>query len=375
MTAPPAEPGSADRGPRAAVVIPVRGGLDRLAAAVGALAAQDLGAEAFEVIVVDDGTPAGVGDARAIAHAAGSGLALRVLRQEPAGPAAARNRGIDAAAAPIVALLDADVLPRAGWLRRGLEPFDGPDPPAAVEGRTVVEPAAQRTPFTHQTDNRDGGRYPTCNLLVDRSWIVERGIRFDERYPVPFREDSDFAFQILASGGEIRWHPAAEVVHPPVPRGWATPLKLARRYEMDGLLRSRFPQPYAQLDPRLGVPHLRQRLYGLMAAAGIALLLLPIAWWIDGSTIEAVTGFFAVGIVWTATTLALLGGRPTLRSLRHAPAAAAVTLLVPLPWAIARLRGRWRFRGVEPHHPRTVDGSDPERRRSADPQPPAPAGG
>ena len=346
----PAQHEPADRGPRACVVIPVRGGLDRLADTLRAVAAQDLPADDFEVVVVDDGTPGG--GVEAVAREAAPGLDLRVFRQEPAGPAAARNRGLDAARAPVVAFLDADVLPRAGWLRQGLAVLEGPDPPAAVEGRTVVEPAAERTPFTHQTDNRDGGRYPTCNLFVSRPWLTEHGVRFDERYTVPFREDSDFAFQVLACGGEIRWWPAAEVVHPPVPRGWATALKLAGRYEMDGLLRRRFPKRYWSLDRRCGVSHLRQQVYATGYLAGLAILFSPITMTAEGAgPIENGFGLLMIVLTWAVATLVLYGGRPTRRGLRHLPAAALVALLVPWPWVAARHRGWWRFRGVKPFVP------------------------
>lgn len=366
--APPAPP-AADRELRASVVIPVRGGLDRLADTLRAVAAQDLPWEAFEVIVVDDGTPTEQGSVDQVAREAVSGerLALRVLAQKPAGPAAARNRGIDAARAPVVALLDADVLPRPDWLRNGLAPFETPGPPAAVEGQTVVEPATERTPFTHQTDNRDGGRYPTCNLFVDKRWLDARGVRFDERYTVPFREDSDFAFQVLASCGEIRWWPAAEVVHPPVGRGWTTPLKLAQRYQMDALLKRRFPERYAGLDRRCGAAHVRQTFYGLLLYGQCAVFLFSLLRWRDPGE-QGAFGFETVlaTLFWLNVVAVLAGGCPTRRALRHLPATALVALLVPWPWAAARLLGAWRFRRVHPFEPRTVRANALFGQRSAD---------
>ncbi len=376
-SASPAE--SADRGLRASIVIPVRGRADLLAKTLRAVAAQTLPRDAFEVIVVDDGTPPpdeGEPSIEEAAHAA-AGLNLRVLRQDPAGPAAARNRGLDAAVpgSPVIAFLDADVLPRPNWLERGLEPLEGSHPPAAVEGRTVVEPASERTPFTHQTDNRDGGRYPTCNLFVDRSWIRDRDIRFDARYTMPFREDSDFAFQVLARGGEIRWHPAAGVVHPPIPRGWTNALKLAKRYEMDALLKRRFPGRFATLDRRWRTPHLRQQVYAFMLAAEVcvllSLLLLPFDvgfiedWLVIPLPVIAgnkllLTMLLQLALAWIVTTLVLCGGRSTTAGARHLPAAAAVALLVPWPWLTARIRGWRRFRGVEPFHPRKAAAGEAE---------------
>ena len=60
----------------------------------------------FELIVVDDGSP---DDSAAIAAAAiGWDTRCRVLRQDNAGPSAARNAGVAAGRGQLVAFLDAD---------------------------------------------------------------------------------------------------------------------------------------------------------------------------------------------------------------------------------------------------------------------------
>lgn len=86
--------------PRLSVVVPVRDGARFLAAALASLAAHR-GVD--EVLVVDDGS---TDDSAAIARAAGA----RVLRQEPRGAGAARNRGIAAARGERLGFLDADDL-------------------------------------------------------------------------------------------------------------------------------------------------------------------------------------------------------------------------------------------------------------------------
>jgi glycosyltransferase involved in cell wall biosynthesis len=84
------------------VVIPVFNGARFLAEAVHSVNAQ--GYRPLEVIVVDDGSTDGSG-------AVAAGLAgVRCLRQENAGPAAARNAGVAVASGEFVAFLDADDL-------------------------------------------------------------------------------------------------------------------------------------------------------------------------------------------------------------------------------------------------------------------------
>jgi glycosyltransferase involved in cell wall biosynthesis len=87
--------------PRVSVVIPTYNRAWSLATAIDSVLSQDF--DAFETIVVDDGSTDGT---RALL--AGYGAALRVIQQANRGVSAARNAGIRAAAAPLVALLDSD---------------------------------------------------------------------------------------------------------------------------------------------------------------------------------------------------------------------------------------------------------------------------
>jgi glycosyltransferase involved in cell wall biosynthesis len=84
-----------------AVVVPVHNGARYLAEALRSVRAQTR--PAAEVIVVDDGSDDASG---AVAEQGGA----RCIRQENAGPGAARNRGLAAASCELVAFLDADDL-------------------------------------------------------------------------------------------------------------------------------------------------------------------------------------------------------------------------------------------------------------------------
>lgn len=100
--------------PRISVIIPTYNRLGYLREALDSVHAQTFGE--YEVIVVDDGSTediaGGVAD-----HPARP----RVVRQDRSGPGAARNRGIEAAAADTIAFLDSDDL----WAPTKLERFIG----------------------------------------------------------------------------------------------------------------------------------------------------------------------------------------------------------------------------------------------------------
>jgi len=101
--------------PRLSVVIPARNALRWLPGAIASLG----GRADIEVLVVDDGSTDGTGDyLRSIAR---SDSRIRPLASGGEGPAAARNRGIEAAQAPLIAFLDADDRWRRGKIAAQLE--------------------------------------------------------------------------------------------------------------------------------------------------------------------------------------------------------------------------------------------------------------
>ena len=149
--------------PLVSVVVPVRDEERFLAQALESVAAQTH--EPVEVIVVDDGSR---DRSTAIAR---SFPGVRVLEQAPAGPGAARNRGIAAARGELLTFFDADDLmlpeklerqaahllahPETGCVLCRHEVFteDGGEPPAwavappawlarnpALEGRGILQP-------------------------------------------------------------------------------------------------------------------------------------------------------------------------------------------------------------------------------------------
>lgn len=125
--------------PLVSVIIPTFNRLAYLKEALDSVAAQTF--RDFEVIVVDDGSTEPIAE-----HAARHSTRPTIIRQSNQGPAAARNRGLAAAAGELVAFLDSDDLwcPEklerfVGLLRgsNGASIFYGPMQPIAADGRMV----------------------------------------------------------------------------------------------------------------------------------------------------------------------------------------------------------------------------------------------
>lgn len=96
--------------PKFSVVIPTCG-RESLLACLRGLANQSYAD--FEVVAVDDGSPQPVALMAGILEIP---LELRILRQENAGPAAARNAGAAEARGEFLAFTDDDCIPDPGWL-------------------------------------------------------------------------------------------------------------------------------------------------------------------------------------------------------------------------------------------------------------------
>jgi glycosyltransferase involved in cell wall biosynthesis len=100
--------------PQISVILPTRNRSALLRTLLGDLTSQQAGDLPFEVVVVDN---ASRDDTRAVAMAAAARDArLRYVYEPARGASNARNRGIAAARAPLLAFLDDDVRPAADWV-------------------------------------------------------------------------------------------------------------------------------------------------------------------------------------------------------------------------------------------------------------------
>jgi glycosyltransferase involved in cell wall biosynthesis len=89
--------------PEVSVIIPAYNRRAMLLEAIDSVLAQSF--RAFELIVIDDGSTDGTSE-----HLARLDKSIRIERIEHRGPAAARNRGVELAHAPLIAFLDSDDL-------------------------------------------------------------------------------------------------------------------------------------------------------------------------------------------------------------------------------------------------------------------------
>jgi glycosyltransferase involved in cell wall biosynthesis len=115
------------------VIVPTHNRPLQLARCIEALGKLEYPVDRLEVIVVDDGGTASLAE---IENAFRDKLSLKVLRQEQAGPAAARNNGARHAQGRFLAMTDDDCAPATDWLTRLNENFEQ-DPERLYGGKTL----------------------------------------------------------------------------------------------------------------------------------------------------------------------------------------------------------------------------------------------
>jgi mycofactocin system glycosyltransferase len=174
--------------------------LDRCLAALGA---------AHPVLVVDDASS----DSAGIAAVAARHGARVTRRESNGGPAAARNTGLAATDAPLVAFVDSDCAPDVGALTRLAAHLDDPTV-AAVAPRVVPDRPGPRSaldlgPYPARVAPGTRIAYvPTTTLVVRRDALTDG---FDET--LRYGEDVDLVWRLHAAGHVVRYDPSVRVCH------------------------------------------------------------------------------------------------------------------------------------------------------------------
>ena len=195
---------------KASVVVATYNRAGLLARCLRALLAQDLPKGDYEVLVVDNNSSDGTRELVEETAAAG-GPTVRYLFEPHQGVSAARNTGLKAASAPVVAFTDDDVVVPPGWLAALLTRLDGlPAAAAGVGGE--IEPVWE-TPPPDWLDPKYYGYLsaqvsddPTPRYISDREWLIECNVAYRRDLLLSvggLPENLDRTGDTLLSGGQV----------------------------------------------------------------------------------------------------------------------------------------------------------------------------
>ena len=179
--------------PSISVVVATYNRAETLRETLRHLQAQTLQPSAFEVIVVDDGSPDNTADMVAAVQRE-SQHEIHYLQHPNRGPGFTQNRGVRVARAPIVLLIADDIFLAPGALQAHLDSHarHAGGAEVAVLGRVLQSPGLTQSVFLTKWDPWHLGALPdgiempyymfwACNISLRREFMLEHGMFAEER--------------------------------------------------------------------------------------------------------------------------------------------------------------------------------------------------
>jgi glycosyltransferase involved in cell wall biosynthesis len=205
------------------VIVPAYNAATTIDRCLDAVAQQTAPREGYEILVVDDGSA----DETCIRVTQHRGVSL--LTQDHAGPAAARNRGVERARGEIVLFTDADCAPAPDWIEHMVAPFgmsQAPQPAAqppvaGVKGAYLTRQRALVARFVQIEYEERYDRMAreeaidfvdTYSAGYGREILIQNG-GFDTSFPVASVEDQELSFRLARRGYRLVFVPQARVYH------------------------------------------------------------------------------------------------------------------------------------------------------------------
>jgi GT2 family glycosyltransferase len=240
--APTVKPRQADA-LRFSVIVPTYNRLPILRKCLAAMEAQTLPSDAFEVIVIDDGSSDGTQEMLTDYHPP---FHFQYLRQTNSGTGAARRNGVAHASGEYLLLMNDDTICDPDLLEQHLRTQTkyGRERWAVLGDFEYPAEARQRAltqyfcvePFMFPQVSMEAAcpygysHFITCNLSVRRDAVVEAG-SFDSTYKLS--EDTELGIRLYEMGYRVLYHPEAHAFHDHLPYPARNLVRRARVYGAD----------------------------------------------------------------------------------------------------------------------------------------------
>ena len=195
------------------IIIPAYNAEKTIGQCLKALLEQSFPADAYEVIVVDDGSTDKTGEIV-------RGYNVRYLRQDNRGPATARNKGAEEAKGDIILFTDSDCAPDKDWVKEMVGSFSKPDV-AAVKGVYKTEQKSLTARFAQiefeeryeMLKNADSIDMIDTYSAGFRREIFFKAGGFDASFPSANNEDTELSYRMSKLGFKMVFNPDAVVYH------------------------------------------------------------------------------------------------------------------------------------------------------------------
>jgi len=249
---------------RATLVMPTYNRLEILKKSLQAIEDQTLSKDEYELIVVDDGSTDGTLEYLE-KYSKQTPLHFTVMRQDHAGPAAARNKGILAASGKIIIFVGDDMIPSENFISNHLYFHDeNPRLADACLGFIDWSKDIEINPLMEHVTSIEGGQqfnygilhgpmpdgiegdvfwfFWSSNLSVKRAFLLTHGIFNEKVFKHAMWEDIELGYRLQKAGMKLHYKKGCTVYHD----HQLTLKSFAERQRMVGW--------YAHDAGRLGIP-------------------------------------------------------------------------------------------------------------------------
>jgi GT2 family glycosyltransferase len=194
------------------VIIPCVGWSESLLACIESVRQQKINLR-LEIVVVINGPRK--------QEAQGLPSGVTIVHEPRQGPAAARNRGVEASTGDVLAFIDSDCIATPTWLTSALTTMTQGAFGSIVAGAIGRSRARQNWVSFYDSVNylqqeryvNGPGACATANALVAR-WLFDRIGPFDERFKEAAFEDWDWVLRARKLGVSVAYDANAQVDHP-----------------------------------------------------------------------------------------------------------------------------------------------------------------
>ncbi|MCH7675293.1 glycosyltransferase [candidate division KSB1 bacterium] len=205
--------------PFVSIIIPSHNRPKCLQQCLAAITELDYARDKFEVIVVDDGSSTQLDP---IVDLFSAKINLHLLKQEHAGPARARNRGVKQAKGEFLVFTDDDCRPTPGWLAT-LMNFLAIKPDSMIGGEILnalpgnsFSSASQALVsylyFYYNKNSKEAHFFTANNIALSKKCFLAVG-GFDQEWGIAAAEDREFCDRWLLSGYQMTYAPEAVIYH------------------------------------------------------------------------------------------------------------------------------------------------------------------
>lgn len=203
------------------IIIPTHNRSDALAETLARLARQDF-AGAWEAIVVNNNCTDDTDD---VVKNYKFPVSLKVIHEKSPGPAAARNRGVEAARGEYIIFIDNDILVEENFISQHFQMLEE-NPGCWFVGRVKNPKQLRATAFGRYSDDNHENNfaiYPTetiteIDAATGANWAMRRAEflkvgGFDRAFAIASCEDSELSLRARQAGIKTMFNPRSVVLH------------------------------------------------------------------------------------------------------------------------------------------------------------------